>query len=285
LRSLKIWGAMMVLLLSSFTVLAFAPVPRESAKALQVTRGRAFSSGAVFINGRYVEPPYVVERWGTGIRINGLPVTGQVIDWNEFVKTQAGCKVVKTESAAPSAPEPTPAAVSEPEEDVNANSLDSLFDDDPAPAQTAVSRKPVTSRPPVAPRRPAVSLTLEGDFVSNDATKAMLGRINALRTEIDRTLRAGGFICFGDTYSQVTGDSRTLLDFLEKVPECQRTARDEQDFCNRIRAAGLIYLNEVLRMDLYRNRADYRKLQARRTRLKKDSEMQKILDEVSTPLF
>jgi len=267
------------------SVLAFAPVPKESAKALKVTRGRPFSAGAVFINGKYVEPPYVIERWGTGIRINGIPVTGQVIDWNEFLKTQANVKVAKQEPSEQPPAETKPVATPPPApaEDVDASSLDDLFDDDPKPKKPVEVRKPEVA---VTKSRPTVvTYSLEGEFVPNDATKFMLARINAVRTEIDRTIRTGGFICFGDSYSQVTGDSRTLLNLLEKLPEFQRNARDEQDFCERIRRAGLVYLNEVLRMDLYRNRADYRKLKDLRTKLKKDSDMQKMLDEVSTPLF
>jgi len=267
----------MAVVLASLSASAFAPVPKESAKALQVTRGRPFSSGAVFINGKYLEPPYVVERWGTGIRINGRSVSGQVIDWNEFLKTQAGVKVAMPETpAAAPAPEPAPVA----NEDVSASSLDDLFDDDPKPTKKA----PAVSRStPSVKAAPVCSLT--GEFVPNDMTKAMLARINARRTEIDRTLRAGGFICFGDTYSQVSGDSRMLLSLLQKLPEFQRNARNEQDFCGRVRNAGMVYLNEVLCMDLYRNRIDYRKLLELRAKLQKDSDMQRMLDEVSAPLF
>ena len=70
-----------VAVMTAMGAFAFQPIPKESAKALKVTRARPFSAGAVFINGKYVEPPYVVERWGTGIRINKIPVTGQIVDW------------------------------------------------------------------------------------------------------------------------------------------------------------------------------------------------------------
>ena len=79
--------------------LAFEPIPKASARALGVTRGKSFSSGAVFVNGKFLAPPYVVERWGTGIRINQTPVTDQVVEWTEFLKTQRGFKMTKTEVA------------------------------------------------------------------------------------------------------------------------------------------------------------------------------------------
>jgi len=275
----------------TLSAFAFAPVPKESARALKVTRGKPFYSGVVFVNGKYVEPPYVVERWGTGIRINGIPVTGQVIDWNEFLKTQANVKVTKQESAEQPPVETKPVETSSPAapaEDVNASSLDDLFDDNPKPKKSIEVRKSVVTveKPAVvAPKQAVVTYAMEGEFVPNDATRKMLGRINAVRTEIDRTIRSDGFICFGDTYSQVSGDSRTLLDLLEKLPDLQKNAKSEQDFCERIRGSGLVYLNEVLRTDLYRNRVDYRKLQERRTKMKRDSEILRMINDVSTPLL
>ena len=280
--------------LTALTGEAFQPIPKESAKALGVTRGKKFSSGVVFINGKYVEPPYVVERWGTGIRINSIPVTGQVVDWIEFLKTQPGVKVEKSEtSAAPektSKPEPAVAPAPAPAEDVDASSLDDLFDDDPKPAKsvkaTTAPKTTVAAAPAVPkPAKPAVTYVLSEKFKHNDDSKALLKRINANRTEIDRTLRSGGFICFGDSYSQVQGDQRTLMELLEVLPELQQRSPDVQAFCVRIREAKLVYLHEVLRWDLFRNRADYRKLRERREKLKSDQKWDQIIEEASDPLF
>lgn len=275
--------------LAALTGEAFQSIPKESAKALGVTRGKPFSSGMVFINGKYVEPPYVVERWGTGIRINSIPVTGQVIDWTEFLKTQPGVKVEKSETAVAPAkePKPIPASAPEPSADVSASSLDDLFDDDPKPVKPAkVEPKAVVAAPVVSkPAKTVVTYVLSGKFKHNDDSTALLKRINANRTEIDRTLRSGGFICFGDSYSQVQGDRRTLLELLEVLPELQQRSPDVQVFCVRIREAKLVYLNEVLRWDLFRNRMDYRKLMERREKLKSDQKWDQIIEEASDPLF
>ena len=61
--------------LAAATAFAFQPIPKESAKALGMTRGKPFVAGVVFINGKFIDPPYTVERWGTGIRINQTPVS------------------------------------------------------------------------------------------------------------------------------------------------------------------------------------------------------------------
>ena len=285
--------AVLFLSLAAVTSFAFQPIPKEGAKALGVTRGKPFSAGMVFINGKYIEPPYVVERWGTGIRINSIPVTGQVVDWNEFLKTQDGVKTVKKESVQTRDPvpvaQPVPAATPAPASD--ASSLDDLFDDDPKPTKTASAPRTVAT--PSASRQVAASAVprtvtayaLSGAFKPNEASKALLGRINSSRTEIDRILRSGGFVCFGDSYSRVTGDKRTLMALLERLPELEQRSESLDAFRAGVRSAGLVYLNEVLCEDLFRNRIDYRSLKERRERIKSDQKWSQILEDVSDPVF
>ena len=262
---------------------AFEEVPKASAKALGVTRGRAFSSGVVFINGKYIDPPYVVERWGTGIRINSQPVTGQVIDWTEFVKTQgSSVKVTQKPAAAPPPPPPTPEpAVSD------SDALDDLFDDDPKPRRGASQKTTTPSFRPAQPKpkAPAATYTLEGPFVKNDASKALVKRINNVRTEIDTILRKGGFIFFGDEYSRVTGDARTADTMLESLPELMQRSHDVHEFRSGVRAAHMVYLNEILSGQLFRNRVDYRRLKDRRQKIKSEREWEALLNDAKRPLL
>ena len=275
---------------------AFQPIPKESAKALGATRSKPFTAGMVFVNGKYIEPPYTVERWGTGIRINKIPVTGQVIDWNEFLKTQADVKVEKRDAAAESASAPAaaavqptpakPATVASVAEEMSA--LDELFGDE-APKTSVKSAATSRSSAPAAGKavaKPSVTYVLNGEFQPNDASNALVKRINATRTNIDKILRAGGFIFFGDNYSWVTGDSRTLMTMLETLPELEQNARDRGSFMDSVRAAKLIYLNdEALCEDLYKNRIDYLRLKDRRERIKSEQNMRRILGDGSNLLF
>ena len=277
---------------AAMTAEAFQEIPRESVKALRITRGKSFFGGAVFVNGKYLAPPYVVERWGTGIRINKIQVTGQIVDWSEFLKTQPGAQTAAVVPAPAVVPEPAPKTVEETpapeaEENEDETSLDDLFGDEPKPKKKAASRKvrKTLAAKQAARPRPTESAVGLSDvaFSPNDASKALLKRINSTRTDIDRILRRGGFICFGDRYSQVTGDARTLLELLEKLPELQQNSSDAQSFYAGMRASHFVYLNEGLCEDLFANRIDYRPLKELRAKLKQESELNKVLQRHGSP--
>lgn len=280
-----------VVAMMATALMAFQPIPKASARALGVTRGKLFSKGLVFINGKYLPPPYVVERWGTGIRINSTPVTGQIVDWNEFLKTQPGVKTVTTEpesaavsESAESEAEAEATSETQPVEAAAAdvNSLDDLFEDDSdendvkkKPAAARSTPKPKVVHKPAPKPRATVSYVLEGDFVPNEETKALVKRINQTRTDVDRTLRSGGFLCFGDKYPNLSGDSRLLKKLLSKLPELQQQATDEADFVSSAYAANIVYLNETLLRELYKNRIDY--LQLKRLRAKLNDNLDALL--------
>lgn len=279
-----------VVAMMATAVMAFQPIPKASARALGVTRGKLLSKGLVFINGKYLPPPYVVERWGTGIRINSTPVTGQIVDWNEFLKTQPGVKTVTTEpesvavseSAEPEAEAEATSETQPVEAAADVNSLDDLFEDDSdendvkkKPAAARSTPKPKVVHKPAPKPRATVSYVLEGDFVPNEETKALVKRINQMRTDVDRTLRSGGFLCFGDKYPNLSGDSRLLKKLLSKLPELQQQATDEAAFVSSAYAANIVYLNETLLRELYKNRIDY--LQLKRLRAKLNDNLDALL--------
>ena len=92
---------------------AEVPAPAKAAvKALKITKGKPFSSGLAFMDGRFIAPPYTVERYGTVIRINGVQVTREIVPWEEFLKAQPGVRVIDPEQepeAEPETTEPVPA--------------------------------------------------------------------------------------------------------------------------------------------------------------------------------
>lgn len=276
-RLLLIFAAMAI------TVASAVEIPKASAKWLGVTKGKPCAEGVVFVNGKYIAPPYTVSRWGVGIRINDINVIGQVVDWNEFLKTQSNVKVTKSE-----APAADTSAEDEPEEDLDDwsddedddSSLDDLFDDDPKPAAKKAAKKPAKK---AAKRRPAkpvatVSYSLEGDFVPNEKTDAFKARINAKRTEINTKLAAGGFYFFGDKYAPVTGDVRTTEQILKHLPGILKSSTSVNGFVNSVRSANLVFLTRPICTDLFGNKRDYLKLQQRREKWEKDREFKKLLN-------
>ena len=301
---------------------AFTPIPKESAKALGATKGKPVKTGLVFVNGKFLRPPYVVERWGVGIRINKTPVTGQVIAWTDLLKTQDP-SAITTEAPAegdappadgaevgeippPPADEPPAEATSESAEADSVEtmpaepppapaaskdavlddilSLDDLFDAEPAedvaakPAPKSAPKpkaKPKAAKPK-APPPPAMKLT--GKFVRNDAAKALIKKINDSRTEIDRQLRSGNLLCFGDRYTRIVGGAQAAADILKTLPEAQMKATSAADLQRMLRAARLDYLHELIIQDFYANRIDYRRLQDYRKKIREDQEMDKMIE-------
>lgn len=261
----------------------------QSLKALKATSGRPFSSGYVFVDGRYISPPYKVQRYGTVIRINGVQVTGEIVPWNEFIKTQEGVKSSTSETpapAAPAAPEPvaeqSEEAAEEPEE-IGGNdlSLDDLFADEPAPKKKKDVKKRTVSRPKPKPKKvvPAVVYTFDGEFKHNAKTQSYLKTINTERTKIELVLRKGGYYFFGSRYPAMSGDAGTALYLIEKLPPAMKANGSCDSFCNLLRSAGLNYMPAPLMEDLYRNRIGYIMLERRIKADKEAREWAKLLGE------
>lgn len=254
----------------------FQPAPAEAKKALKASVGKPINNGWVFVNGKYIPPPYKVMRLGTVMRINDQQVTGEIIPWNEFVKTQAGAKVTRSQSgggeeAAAAAPEPEP----EPEpivadDDDWENSLDDLFSDDPAPKKSGGQKSGSGGYKP-RPKKPTVTVTytLEGDFVPNAKSDALLTKLNDYRTRIDANLRSGGCYFFSSRYTPVVVDSGATRIMADKLPGIMKAADSQRGLYQAARAAGLAYITAPIAVDLYKNKVDYFPLE-QRNRAKKD---------------
>lgn len=279
---------------------SFAPADSASAKELKRTVGKPFESGYVFIDGRYLPPPYTVERYGTVIRINNVQVTGEIVPWEHFLKTQEGVEVSKSSAGG----EPEPAAAATPADDLftdepsaepepepepeleeedfddEGSSLDDLFEDNPEPKpkkEAPKKKKPKTVRKPKV-RRPAVtvSYTLKGPFRHNDKTKGYVDKINRERTRIERVLRMGGYFCFGSRYGAVSGDERQCRLLIGKLPEIMRDNPDAAAFNAAMRKAGFTYYPPALIRDLARNRFGYLELMKRRKAEKEAKQWQDL---------
>jgi len=258
----------------SFLVAAPAPVPKEALKALQIAKGKPCRTGVVFMDGKYIAPPYVVKRYGTAIMINDIQVTAPLVAWEEFMKTQSGVQVTRTETPPEALPEPVE---DEPEieEESDDDPLADLFDDDPKPAKKkTAARKKRVRKPP----KPTVTTTyaMEGDFVMNDAAKALVEKINRYRTDVNARLLEGGFIFFGSNYSRVSGERREAKRLLAALPGMMRTSKDGAQLLSDARRNNFQYLTEPIANDLIRNRYTYPQLEARSRQLSEDEKIDAI---------
>lgn len=120
---------------------AFPEVPEEAKDELGTTKGRQLRTGFVFMEGRYLRPPYTVNRVGNGIFINRVQVQ-QPVPWSHFLpggdKDEEGGRGGKTDStvsgtesaAKPSTFTPAVKRGSKKISDDELDALNDLFDDD-----------------------------------------------------------------------------------------------------------------------------------------------------------
>lgn len=269
---------MAMVALAALSALCFEAIPKSSAKNLGKTSGKEIKTGIVFINGKYLPGPYKVDRWGTGIRINEKPVTGQIISWNDFVKTQPGAERIETSvgggDVGASDEEESGDSMDEGDSmddlwgDDDDMGLDDLFDDEPKPKKAAPAKKAPPKKKAAKKPSKKVTYKLKGDFAHNDQSKALLKKINDARSDIDRQLRLGGMICFGDRYPRVIIDKGPAMKLLEKLPELQQSAKSPEELINGIRQLRMDFIPRDLSREFYQNKVDYHNLQQLRKKLK-----------------
>ena len=268
---------------------AFEAVPKQALVELKSTIGKqSFTAGLVFIDGKFIPPPYKVERYGTAFRINGHQVTGQVIPWDEFLKTQSGVRIERIESpasAAPAAPV-QPVAEASPSYDDLSDDFDDLFDDDPKPKKKKpypvwISHDRPAVKKPAAPPPPATKVVFDGVFEPNQRTKAMVEKLNKTRTNLEVFLRKGGACFFGSRHSTVRADRAPADMFLQEIPKAMKNSSSYEVFASTLRSRGITFLPDTVLRDLFRNRLDYVKLQERARAVKDERKWESMLNNVA----
>ncbi|MBO7482406.1 MAG: hypothetical protein J6U17_00780 [Kiritimatiellae bacterium] len=253
----------------------FRRQPREAAPALKATQGKQFNAGFVFIDGKYIKPPYKVERYGTVLRVNGMQVTNPVIAWDEFVKTQEGVKVSKKEIAAPAGPEPDVGGDDSFDMDDLSSDLDDLFSDEPAKPKKSAPRRALRPRGPTI----VVTYELEGPFVPNDRTKALVDRINGARGKIDGKLRSGWYFFFGSRYSALSGDSRVATDLLYGLSQAMKSSETYEQFAEALkRNPDTSMLPQPLVEDLFAHKSDHFAIERRIKSAKSERDVQNMIN-------
>ena len=207
----------------------FEKVPLAALTALQESRGKSFTAGAVFVNGKYIVPPYVVSRYGTALMVNGHQVSGPLVPWSKFLAASRPAVAAPSASASDASSE----TVQE------ASSVDELFDE---PAASASA--------------PAAAAS-EAKFVTNVRTRRLLQDIDKQRASLDKSLRLDHFYFFSPRYASVGGDLKTLDSMMARLPDELRAAESAEDLFSRLRRAGLGFVSMEVCTDLYANRLTF----------------------------
>lgn len=272
-RGLGFIVAALLVLSPAVALNAFEKVPAAARAALSGTRGKkALSSGFVFVDGRYVKPPYRVARFGTAIFVNNEQVTDQIVSWKAFLAASNG-GIAPAPAAKPAEAKPEPAPAAAPSA---ARSVDDLFDDEPAPS---AAKKPAAKPKP----KPVAAEEDDGSaasFAANAQTDKMLKRVNAYRSEVHRRLSAGNVCFFGSRYGQVNVPPRLAQKLMAVLPDAVRDANDAADLHARMKQGGFAFMSKEICEDLIANRADYPALAERRRKMQSDAEFDSVVRKV-----
>ncbi len=236
----------------------FDVVPTAALQHLKGARGKPIRKGVVFVNGRYLPPPYTIWRRGTAIYVGDVQVTGQIVPWSAFMLAQGAGGGAAAPAAPKKAEEKKPVAA--------AKSVDDLFDDDePAPKKSAGG---------AAAPEPEVG----GPFTPNDKTKRYLKRIMDYRTDVDRRLRRGEILFFGTKYSTPHIEENQSMSLMTALSSSLREARDASDLQSRLRAQGVRYLSNAICEDLFANQALSFEIEERLRKMKDEQDTWKLID-------
>ena len=262
----------------------FEDCPPQAVANLKVTSPRKpVRSGYVFLNGKYMPPPYRVTRHGTVIKINGQQVTGQIIPWSKFVDLPQ-TEVVKEkapQSARKKVEAPAPKKIT---------SVDDLFADEPevpekpkTPAQdTAAIDELFGDGPAKAPSASEVraEAIANAKFVKTPKTDSMVKRMNDYRSIIHRQLLNGDICFFGSKYSQINVPNQLSRKFLDVLPSAIQQSTDAFSLYTTLRSKGFAFVSRQISEELFANIADSSIIQERRRKEHSSEDAQKFINSV-----
>ncbi len=257
-------------------------VPAEAIDELGFTTGTPQMSGFVFLDGRYLPPPYTVTRKGNGLFINRIQFE-QPVAWS--------CFEAKPAAAADAAPKKavdadgdfqtvTPAATEGPsaepktegaEKQKAVKSIDDLFSDTeadtgdgkkaPAASAAAPAEKTGTQAFAALPPSPEEIARQKQDLKKN---------LDVLRKNYETALAKGEIFFLGQRHNRVNGNYGTARTLIEGLPNALRYAQSPEDLMRRLQQSGVYFLDLKICAALYGNKTTFPLLQERLEKIKED---------------
>jgi hypothetical protein len=260
-------------------------VPIEAIEALGITTGAPQKNGFVFIEGRYIPPPYTVSRRGNGIFINRIQVE-QPVAWTvetltpavvpapnkeEEPKKREAVKVspfddtpapefVVAETNAPAFSEETPEEPHEPPR--VGRTLDSLFDE---PAENVL---PAEEKRELAAEKKAAPIVL-----TQKQKEELRQKLDITRSRFELGLAQGEIFFFNYKHSRLNGTYGTAKALFTVLPEALRYALSPQDLMDKLNQGGVYFLDMNACIDLYKNKLSFVALSDRRRAIKLSEEI------------
>jgi len=254
-------------------------VPSEAIEALGLTLGTPKRKGFVFIEGRYISPPYTVSRKGNGIFINRIQVE-QPIAWT-------------AEALTPSAIPPSKAVVNTPDkaEEVNPSPLPPPLD---TAAPVAVIDSGAVATPPTTEGQVGKSLDalFDGPSTNNIVIDApnpaglekkalpvgltqqqkdeLRKKLDMIRARFELGLAQGEIYFFNAKHGRVNGTYGTAKALFAVLPEALRYSQSPQDLMARLSKGGVNFLDLAICTDLYKNKLNFMVLNDRRRLIELD---------------
>ena len=276
-------GWVAALLLGRAWAAELPEVTESAQEELGTTYGVPQMNGFVFIEGRYLSPPYTVTRKGNGIFINRVLVE-QPVAWSHVApaaaeegepaaaagQPPAAPKAVDAdgdfeevaEPAAAPAPEApaAPADAAEPAKPKAVKSIDDLFNDEQPPAAAPAPAAPEAAGA-VAPAPPAVAVRTPEELKQEKA--ALVASLDRLRKGYEQALSQGEIFFFGQRHNRVNGNYGTGRTVMGVLPKALRQAQSPQDLLQRLNQGGVYFLDLGICSALYKNKTTFRMLEER----------------------
>lgn len=247
---MKIWIFVLLAALCAWGGAHAAKLQEVSEAAIEelgTTYGSPQMNGFVFVDGRYLAPPYTVTRRGNGIFINRIQVEQPAVwprgggDAPKAVDEDGDFEVVEPE------PEPMQA-----ETEKEATSIDDLFadEDEPAaPAPKAVQPRPVAGG-------------------AEESGAQVAERIDKMRKSYEQALARGEIFFFGQRHQRVNGNYGTARTLMGVLPGALRNAVSAQDLQQRLRAGGVYFVDHAICAELFKNKSSFPLLEDRLRKIK-----------------
>ena len=252
-----------VAVVAALAARAQLPEVTETALAeLGTMSGKPSMNGFVFIEGRYIKPPYTVSRRGNAIFINRIQIE-QPVAWprsvapapaaSRAIDADGDFEPITPAAAQPESPQPTTADVQK----KTVQSIDDLFaddDDDPAPAPQPAAVQPVT--PTSVP-----TATSPGERERDKAL--VIEGLERIRVGYEQALMRGEVFFFGQRHNRVNGTYGTARTLMGVLPKALRYAESPLDLQNRLRQGGIYFLDIGICSEIFRHKNTFPLLEAR----------------------